>query len=198
MDTSVAGCLPLPLIAVSVDDVPLGPVAKADCHAGDGVLHRAFSLFLFDRQGRVLLQQRSALKPLWPGFWANSCCSHPRWGEPLAEAVVRRTQEELGVVLTAPLTWHFQFIYRAQYRDIGSEYELCHVYSAVLDSTELAVDPREIAAHRWVARAELNALLVDAPEICSPWLQIEWPQLRGLTEPMGVSAAPTRASASNR
>ncbi|MNN22469.1 Isopentenyl-diphosphate Delta-isomerase [compost metagenome] len=173
-------CMELPLITVSVDDIALAPVSKEQCHVGEGVLHRAFSLFIFDGKGRVLLQQRSALKPLWPGYWANSCCSHPRWGEALSEAVVRRAREELGVCLTSPLTWHFSFIYYARYLDVGSEHELCHVYSAVVGDTDLNVDPKEISAYRWVDSRELDTLLQREPDAYSPWLQIEWPRLREL------------------
>lgn len=180
MDTPAAGCVESPLIAVSVNDEPLGPIAKADCHAGEGVLHRAFSLFLFNRKGQLLLQQRSALKPLWPAYWANSCCSHPRWGEELPDAVLRRTREELGVVLTTPVTWHFSFIYHARFLDAGSERELCHVYSAVLDDVELHVDPKEVGAHRWVTSHELDTALRVEPGAYSPWLQMEWPRLRSL------------------
>ena len=68
------------LILVDTQDHELGYCSKAQCHDGDGVLHRAFSLFVFDRRGRVLLQQRSAQKRLWPLYWSNSCCSHPRRG----------------------------------------------------------------------------------------------------------------------
>ncbi|HED4875123.1 TPA: isopentenyl-diphosphate Delta-isomerase [Stenotrophomonas maltophilia] len=178
MDISGTGCIESPLIAVSASDEPLRPIGKEECHGGEGTLHRAFSVFLFDRQGRVLLQQRSALKPLWPGYWANSCCSHPRWGEDLAQAVVRRVREELGVLLTSPLNWHFSFTYHARYLDVGSEHELCHVFSAVLESTDLIVDPSEISAYRWVDRHALDALLRDAPDAYSPWLKIEWPKLR--------------------
>lgn len=180
MDSVTSTGMESSLIAVSVDDTALRPLAKGYCHAGKGVLHRAFSLFLFNRQGQVLLQQRSALKLLWPGYWANSCCSHPRWGEPLVEAVVRRAREELGVLLTSPLTWHFSFIYHARYLDVGSEHELCHVYSAVLENTELQVDLSEVSAYRWVDSWELDALLREEPEIHSPRLQIEWPRLREL------------------
>lgn len=83
-------------------------------------------------------------------------------------------------MLNPPLTWHFSFIYRARYLDVGSEYELCHVYSAVLDSTDLNIDPAEINAHRWVNRYELDALLSEEPNVYTPWLKIEWPLLRDL------------------
>ena len=91
-----------PLIVVDEDNNVLGYQPKADVHAGDGILHRAFSVFLFDDEGRVLIQKRAASKPLWPGFWANACCSHPRRGETEAEAAVRRITEELGIEAAPP------------------------------------------------------------------------------------------------
>lgn len=179
-----------PLIAVSADDLALRPLSKAECHAGQGILHRAFSLFLFDLEGRLLLQKRSQEKPLWPGFWANSCCSHPRWGERLADAVVRRAREELGVTTLTPPIWHFSFIYHARYQAVGSEHELCHVYSALLPEYELKPAPSEVSEYRWVEPAELDAQLRDAGEAYSPWLHIEWPRLRRfLTDRAGATIA---------
>lgn len=166
------------LIAVSADDRALRPISKAGCHAGDGVLHRAFSLFLFDAQGRVLLQQRSARKPLWPGWWANSCCSHPRWGETLREAVLRRTVEELGTALPEVPRWWFDFTYRARYEDVGSEHELCHVFTARIDAEAPQPNPEEVADWRWVTPEALDAELADDAAKLTPWLRIEWPRLR--------------------
>ena len=115
------------LVCVDFDDVELYPLSKAECHLGEGVLHRAFSVFLLDPSGtRVLLQQRAAPKLLWPGFWSNSCCSHPRWQEPMESAVQRRLAEELGV--NAPVRQLYSFIYHAQFEDVGAERELCHVF----------------------------------------------------------------------
>ena len=79
-----------PLILVDENDREIGYRSKVDCHTGHGTLHRAFSIFLFDNRGRVLLQQRAAGKPLWPLYWSNSCCSHPRRGESMQQALHRR------------------------------------------------------------------------------------------------------------
>jgi len=168
------------LIAVTADDQALAPLSKAHCHAGDGVLHRAFSVFLFDPQGRVLLQRRSALKPLWPGYWANSCCSHPRWGESLADAVLRRVREELGVELTAPPRWRFRFVYHARYGAVGSEHELCHVFTAPIGAATPHVDPDEVGEWRWIAPAALQQALDAAAMPFAPWLPLEWRQLSPL------------------
>ena len=89
-----------PLMLVDSDDVVIGFEEKAAAHRGNGVLHRAFSIFLFNEQGEVLLQQRSALKPLWPEYWSNTCCSHPRRGESLTQA------KETGVRFETTTVWY--------------------------------------------------------------------------------------------
>ena len=115
-----------PLILVDENDNEIGHRDKVDCHTGHGTLHRAFSVFLFDAQGRVLLQRRSNSKPLWPLYWSNSCCSHPRRGESLEFATARRMREELG--LESDLQRLYSFIYQADFGDRGAEHEYCHVY----------------------------------------------------------------------
>ena len=101
------------LIIVDAQDRILGHGTKAELHQGAGTLHRAFSIFLFNDAGDVLLQQRSADKPLWPGYWSNTCCSHPRRGESYGIATRRRLMEELGV--EAPLWFTHRFRYQAQF-----------------------------------------------------------------------------------
>ena len=85
------------LIIVDAQDRILGHGNKADLHRGSGTLHRAFSIFLFNSAGELLLTRRSNTKPLWPGFWSNTCCSHPRRGETYGVATQRRLREELGI-----------------------------------------------------------------------------------------------------
>ena len=85
------------LILVDELDREIGQGAKSECHAGNGILHRAFSVFIFNSRNELLLQRRSAEKPLWPNYWSNTCCSHPRVGESMGEAVNRRLAQELGI-----------------------------------------------------------------------------------------------------
>ena len=108
------------LILVDEDDREIGSRSKLACHEREGVLHRAFSVFLFTSDGKVLLQRRSPGKLLWPGYWSNACCSHPRAGEELSEAVHRRMQQELGVA--AEVEFVYKFIYQAAFDDVGSEH----------------------------------------------------------------------------
>ena len=100
------------LILVDEADRGLGHLSKALCHAGRGVLHRAFSLLIFNNRGELLLQQRASTKRLWPLYWSNSCCSHPRRAESMELAIRRRLLEELG--LKCDLQFLFKFRYQAQ------------------------------------------------------------------------------------
>lgn len=166
-----------PLILVDECDHEIGFASKRRCHEGEGLLHRAFSVFLSDREGRVLLQQRAAGKLLWPGFWANSCCSHPRCGETVIEAAKRRLAEELGVQVDLEVL--FSFRYHARYLDVGSEHELCWVLRGTLDAP-VRRNPLEVADWRWVTPVELDLELSEHPERCTPWLHLEWPRVRAL------------------
>lgn len=169
-----------PLILVDAQDRALGPLDKPDCHRGEGILHRAFSVFLFDAAGRLLLQRRSALKPLWPLYWANSCCSHPRWGEQLQPAAERRVREELGTAAQAPLAWRFSFVYQARYLDVGSEHEFCHVFTGCVDASTVRPDPAEVDQVRWIEPEQLQRELDDPQAPFTPWLRLEWPRLRAM------------------
>lgn len=164
-----------PLIVVDSDDNVLGHMPKAEAHIGDGVLHRAFSIFLFDGNGNTLLQRRADGKQLWGGYWSNSCCSHPRRGESVDMAAVRRLREELGV--DARLSFLYRFEYHARFGEAGSEHEMCSVYAARSDAP-VSVNPNEISACRPVAPDTLDAELAAHPERYTPWLKMEWPRIR--------------------
>jgi isopentenyl-diphosphate delta-isomerase len=163
-----------PLILVDEHDNEVGYRSKSDCHTGHGTLHRAFSIFLFDRGGRVLLQQRAAGKPLWPLYWSNSCCSHPRRGESMEDATRRRVIEELGV--DARLEFLYKFIYQADFGDIGAEHELCYVYVGTAEG-DVQVHPDEIADWRWVSPDDVDRELSEHPDRFTPWFKLEWRSL---------------------
>lgn len=164
-----------PLILVNSNDEEVGFLDKETCHNGDGKLHRAFSVFIFNSEGKLLLQQRASGKRLWGGYWANTCCSHPRQGESVADAALRRLKEEVG--LDASLRQVFSFEYHARFKDLGSEHELCHV---LLGKSDADPDPNtsEIDALRWVSADELDAELSQKDHTLTPWLAIEWKRLR--------------------
>lgn len=163
------------LILVDRHDTETGHLPKGACHDGDGILHRAFSVFLFNPAGELLLQQRAASKRLWPGFWSNSCCSHPRRGETMAVATRRRLRDELNI--DASLEFVYKFQYQAAYRDLGAEHELCHVFLGNV-SGEPRPNAQEIEAIRFAGVAQLDALLDDAAERFTPWFRMEWQALR--------------------
>jgi isopentenyl-diphosphate delta-isomerase len=165
------------LIRVDSEDNEIGILSKGECHDGDGLLHRAFSVFLFDQQGRLLIQQRSPEKRLWPLYWANSCCSHPRAGETMAEATERRMLEELGV--RSPLHFIYKFSYQANYKDLGAEHELCWVYVGRAERFQLRPNPSELAAWKFVSAAEVNQMMSSSDERIAPWFRLEWRALTG-------------------
>jgi isopentenyl-diphosphate Delta-isomerase len=148
------------LILVDDHDREIGFKGKADCHTGKGVLHRAFSIFVFNSDSELLLQQRSPTKMLWPGYWSNTCCSHPRRGEAMAAAVARRLEQELG--FTCPLEYL---------------YELCSVYFGRYDGG-VDVNVNEIAAWRFVGVEALERELKVAPETFTPWFKMEWVHIK--------------------
>jgi isopentenyl-diphosphate Delta-isomerase len=164
-----------PLILVDGDDREVGWLDKSAAHDGDGILHRAFSLFIFNGTGELLIQQRAPGKRLWPSYWSNSCCSHPRAREDMGEAVARRLHEELG--LQAQLNFVYKFEYAARYQDLGTEHELCSVYIGHTRD-EPAVNATEIQAWRWISPAALTHELAEHGDRYTPWLKLEWDYLR--------------------
>jgi isopentenyl-diphosphate delta-isomerase len=160
------------LILVDEADQDVGRMAKARCHEGRGVLHRAFSLLIFNGAGELLIQQRSASKRLWPLYWSNSCCSHPRAAESMEAAIERRLYEELG--LRCPLHFLFKFQYQAQFDETGGENELCSVFIG-RSTDSVKIDNDEILAWAWVSPEALQAQMAagDAGNF-TPWFKIEW------------------------
>lgn len=169
------------LILVDSDDNQTGSLSKAQCHDGEGVLHRAFSVFLFNRDGELLLQQRAAGKRLWPLYWSNSCCSHPRQGESIDVAAGRRLQDELHT--RAELEFAYKFTYQASFGDLGSENELCHVLLGRIEE-EPIVNETEIEAIRYVSARDLERELGNEPDAFTPWFKLEWQRLNDEYAPM--------------
>jgi len=157
------------LILVDSEDRQIGSAAKADCHRRPLRLHRAFSVFLFDRGGRMLITKRSAKKHSWPGFWSNACCSHPREGESTGSAARRRLEEELGI--SAELRFLFKFEYRADYDATWGEHELDQVFVGQYDGP-LAPDRDEIDEAKFIDVEDLKQDVRDRPDRYTPWFKI--------------------------
>ncbi len=163
------------LILVDSEDNETGQLAKLASHLGDGILHRAFSIFIFNDQGDVLLQKRAPEKFLWPMYWSNACCSHPRAGESMAEAVCRRLEQELGI--STDLEYLYKFEYKARFGDLGTEHELCSVWIGKAEADAVHINPTEIAEWRFFSREALDAALKESPEQFTPWMKMEWERL---------------------
>lgn len=148
----------------------LQPMDKLSVHR-QGLRHPAISVFVV-AQGRLLIQQRALGKYHTPGFWANTCCTHPDWGEDPLDCAHRRLIEELGLY-NMPLVHRGQVEYRA---DVGGdmiEHEVVDLFLAECSEIpDLSPNPEEVMATRWVTRDELNALLLDDAEQVTPWMRI--------------------------
>ena len=162
------------LILVDSNDQDIGNLNKGACHDGLGSLHRAFSIFLFNKRGELLVQQRSSDKRLWPMYWTNSICSHPRCGETTEFAAARRLDDELHT--TSDLEFVYKFEYSADYGAEGTEHELCHVFLGRLNR-EPTINKTEIAAIRYLSAEDLEAEFKRHPEIFTPWFKMEWSRL---------------------
>jgi isopentenyl-diphosphate delta-isomerase len=183
-----------PLILVDGSDRVMGYESKLRAHDGQGLLHRAFSIFLFSEDDKVLLQQRSGEKPLWPLFWSNSCCSHPRRGETYQQATHRRLREELAI--DAELHYLYKFQYQAEFGEIGAEHELCSVFvGKVPEPVAIDVNPSEIADWRWISCAETDRIVAEEPEMVTPWFVMEWQRLRGEFREVIATLSPQRSVA---
>ena len=163
------------LILVDESDEELGFKSKSECHQGNGKLHRAFSVFIFNTSGELLIQKRSSDKELWDLHWSNSCCSHPQKDEEMELAVKRRLKEELCI--ECPVHYLYKFTYHAKYKDVGSEHELCHVYVGLFEG-EIRANPEEIDDWVFIKPNDLEERIKNSQEDYTPWMKIEWEMLR--------------------
>ncbi len=161
------------VILVEADDRPTGTMGKLEAHRR-GALHRALSVFGFDAQGRLLLQQRAPGKYHSGGLWTNTCCSHPRPGEDTAAAAGRRLREEMG--MNFPVTPAFTFLYRADFPNGLIEHELDHVFFGVCTGVPQP-DPTEVSAWRYITLPDLAAEAAAHPERFTAWLAICLPEV---------------------
>ena len=144
-----------------------GIAEKLQAHQ-QGLLHRAFSIFIFDRDGRLLLQQRALGKYHSQGLWSNTCCGHPRPGERTAAAAKRRLLEEMGI--TCQLRKVFTLLYREPVSNQLIEYEYGHIYVGVSDCDPVA-NPEEANDWQWQPLPELTARIAAAPETFTIWFR---------------------------
>ncbi|MEO8148916.1 MAG: isopentenyl-diphosphate Delta-isomerase [Bacteroidia bacterium] len=131
------------LILVDDNDQPIGKLEKSEVHQS-GLLHRAFSVFIFNSKGELLLQQRADEKYHSAGLWSNTCCSHPHFGEKITDAVNKRLKEEMG--MSCKVEFAFSFIYKAKFDNGLTEYEFDHVFWGVTDETP---KPEKTEVQNW-------------------------------------------------
>ena len=156
------------VVLVSEKDEILGVMDKMQAHE-NGILHRAFSVFLFNDKGEMLLQKRAADKYHSPNQWTNAVCSHPRMGETYMDAAQRRLKEELGI--ETPITYRFNFLYKA---DVGQnlwEHELDHVFTGNFEG-EFKLNEEEVSEVRYISIDELDKEMSTNPENFTEWFKI--------------------------
>lgn len=163
------------LILVDKNDLIVGHASKLKCHEANGILHRAFSTFIFNDSKELLLQRRSKIKKLWPLYWSNSCCSHPRKNENMETATHRRVKEELGLDVPT-LKYLFKFEYHAVYNEHGSEHENCSVYIGK-SNDPVKINTNEIAEYDFISMHELESRMNKNPDSFTPWFLLEWKRI---------------------
>ncbi len=156
------------VILVDENDNQIGTEEKMKAHEL-GQLHRAFSIFIYNSEGKMLLQQRAKVKYHSGGLWTNTCCSHPRDGETLNEAVHRRLVEEMG--FDCEMKEEYDFIYKAVLDHGLTEHELDHVFSGTFDG-EIKPNPEEVESFKWVTLEELQKDVVENSEKYTEWFKI--------------------------
>jgi isopentenyl-diphosphate delta-isomerase len=165
------------LILVDENDNVVGYEEKENGHKGELPLHRAFSVLIFNNEGKMLIQKRSSEKKTWPGFWTNACCSSPRKGEEVVEAAKRRLREELG--FDCDLKFLFKFRYKARFDDAWGENEIDHVLEGYYDGG-IDFDKDEIAELKFIGLDELKKDANNNPEKYTPWFLIILRRLYGV------------------
>ena len=156
------------VILVDVNDTPVWTMPKMEAHE-KAILHRAFSVFILNKEGQLMLQQRALHKYHSPGLWTNTCCSHQRMGETNLEAGARRLQEEMG--FETPLEELFSFIYKAPFDNGLTEHELDHVllghHNAVPE-----INTEEVASWKWMDLDQVAKEIITMPDQYTVWFKI--------------------------
>lgn len=156
------------VILVNQADEPLGTMPKMEAHE-KAVLHRAFSVFIMNKKGEIMLQQRAAHKYHSPLLWTNTCCSHQRVGESNIEAGTRRLKEEMG--FETELKELFSFIYKAEFDNGLTEHELDHVMLGHYEQ-EPGINPEEVANWKWMYPEDIRIDISEHPENYTAWFKI--------------------------
>jgi isopentenyl-diphosphate delta-isomerase len=163
------------VILVDETDLPVGTMEKMEAHQ-KALLHRAFSVFIYNSKGEMLLQRRASGKYHSPGLWTNACCSHPRPGEDTRAAALRRLEEELG--FSTELEKRFDFIYRAAFGNGLTEYEFDHVFVGYHDGV-ITPDVAEVSEYSFRDPEVIRGELASNPDRFTPWFHLAFPLVAG-------------------
>lgn len=161
------------VVLVDEQDQPLGRMEKLAAHQ-EGVLHRAFSIFIFNKKGEILLQQRATGKYHSGSLWTNACCGHPLPGEETIGAAKRRLEEELG--FKTGIEKIFDLVYKAGFENGLTEHEFDHVFAGIYDGAVNA-DPSEVMAISWQDMSEVSRSLGSGPQLYTVWFRLIFPRI---------------------
>ena len=161
------------VILVNDNDEPVGTMEKMEAHK-KALLHRAFSVFIFNTKGEMLLQQRAENKYHSGGLWTNACCSHPRPGEDTFAGALRRLEEEMGI--STNLKKVFDFIYKIEFENGLTEYEFDHVFAGIYDDDVLP-NKDEVKDYCYKTMEEVEFSLATHPQKYTTWFRIAFPQV---------------------
>lgn len=153
------------VILVDETDTQIGIEEKIAAHK-KALLHRAFSILIYNSKGEMLLQRRALDKYHAGGLWSNACCSHPKPEESVEDATHRRLKEELG--FDATITKQTHFIYNLPVGNGLTEHEYLHVFSGIYEG-EMNLNPDEVSAIRWISQEDLQKETSEHPELFTPW-----------------------------
>lgn len=161
------------VVLVDEKDTQIGIMEKMAAHIVPR-LHRAFSIFIFNSKGELLLQQRAFSKYHSPGLWTNTCCSHPRDGESLEQATARRLKEEMG--MTCEMHEVFTFIYKAPVGLGLIEHEFDHVFFGQSNDTPF-INPEEVASWKYMNLEDIGEDMKAHPELYTEWFKISFDEI---------------------
>jgi isopentenyl-diphosphate delta-isomerase len=156
------------VVLVDENDNDIGVMEKLEAHQ-KGLLHRAFSIFIFNSKNEMLIQQRAFSKYHSPGLWTNTCCSHPRPNETLKDAAHRRLFEEMG--FTCDLLVKSSFIYKAEFDNQLIEHELDYVITGHFDSNP-NINPEEVQSFKWMNISDIKKDVNENPNQYTVWFKI--------------------------
>jgi isopentenyl-diphosphate delta-isomerase len=171
------------VVLVDSKDQAVGTMEKLEAHR-IGALHRAFSIFIFNEEGEMLLQKRALTKYHSPGLWTNACCSHPKPDELLIDAANRRLQEELNLV--TELSEVFDFTYHATFDNGLIEYEFDHVFFGQCSETP-NFNTEEVMELKWIDWPSLLKWVAEEPDQFTPWFRIVLPLVVKKVEQIKIS-----------